>query len=73
MQRKAIIIGATGRIGQALVQEISSLYATVTVIARHAPKFISKNMLVYTVPDFDNLEQVLSSVVLDEKTVMLCC
>ena len=73
MQRKALIIGATGRIGQALVQEISSLYATVTVIARHAPKFISKNMLVYTVPDFDNLEQVLSSVVLDEKTDMFCC
>ena len=73
MQRKAIIIGATGRIGQALVRELSSLYATVIVISRTPPKYISENTHVYTLSDFDNLTQTLSSVSLDEQTDAFCC
>lgn len=73
MQRKAIIIGATGRIGQALVKELCSLYATVTVIARTPPKYMSENMYVYTLGDFDNLPNILGAVSLDKETDAFCC
>ncbi len=73
MQRKAIIIGATGRIGQTLVRELSSLYATVIVISRTPPKYISENTHVYTLSDFDNLQQTLSATSLDAETDAFCC
>lgn len=73
MQRKAIIIGATGRVGQALVQELSSLYETVIVIARTPPKLMSKNMQFYALVDFENLQSTLSAIVLDDKTDAFCC
>ena len=73
MQRKAIIIGATGQVGQALTRELCSFYDTVIVIARTMPKYMSKNMHVYTMADFENLNETLSAIAIDDKTDAFCC
>ena len=71
--RKAIVIGATGRIGQALTRELCSLYSAVYVIARTPPKYLHENMHVYAVSDFDNLVQTMQSMSLDINTDAFCC
>lgn len=71
--RKAIIIGATGRIGQALTSELCSLYSVVYVIARTPPKYLHENMHVYTLSNFDNLADIMYSVSLDEYSDAFCC
>lgn len=73
MKRKAIIIGATGRVGQALTHELIALYDTVTVISRTQPDFFSANMQCYTLSDFANLSASLSALSLDDKTDAFCC
>ena len=55
MQRKAIVIGATGLVGQHLVKQLSELYDTLIVIARRPPRYINVSMRFYQVNDFDNL------------------
>ncbi len=35
MQRKAIVIGATGLVGQHLIKQLSEIYDTLIVIAAH--------------------------------------
>lgn len=44
MQRKAIVIGATGLVGQHLVKQLSELYDTLIVIARRPPRYINASM-----------------------------
>lgn len=73
MQRKAIIIGATGRVGQALTRELCALYETVIVVARTMPKCMSENMQVYALADFDNLTKTLEATAIDDKTDAFCC
>lgn len=62
MQRKAIIIGATGLVGQHLIKQLSELYETLIVIARRPPRYINASMRFYQLNDFDNLAEVFASV-----------
>lgn len=73
MQRKAIIIGATGLVGQHLVKQLSGLYDTLIVIARRPPRYINASMRFYQVNDFDNLAEIFTSVGVDRKTDAFSC
>lgn len=73
MQRKAIIIGATGLVGQHLVKQLSELYDTLIVIARRPPRYINASMRFYQVNDFDNLTEIFASVGVDRKTDAFSC
>ena len=73
MQRKAIIIGATGLVGQHLVKQLSELYDTLIVIARRPPRYINASMRFYQVNDFDNLAEIFASVGVDRKTDAFSC
>jgi len=73
MQRKAIVIGATGLVGQYLVKQLSELYDTLIVIARRPPRYINASMRFYQVNDFDNLAEIFTSVGVDRKTDAFSC
>lgn len=73
MQRKAILIGATGLVGQHLVKQLSELYDTLIVIARRPPRYINASMRFYQVNDFDNLAEIFASVGADNKTDAFSC
>ncbi|MGP4714503.1 MULTISPECIES: NAD-dependent epimerase/dehydratase family protein [unclassified Psychrobacter] len=73
MQRKAIIIGATGLVGQHLVKQLSELYDKLIVIARRPPRYINASMHFYQVNDFDNLSEVFASVGVDKTTDAFSC
>lgn len=73
MQRKAIVIGATGLVGQHLVKQLSELYDTLIVIARRPPRYINASMRFYQVNDFDNLAEIFTSVGVDRKTDAFSC
>ena len=73
MQRKAIVIGATGLVGQHLIKQLSELYDTLIVIARRPPRYINNSMRFYQVNDFDNLAEVFSSVGADKTTDAFSC
>ncbi len=73
MQRKAIVIGATGLVGRKLIKELASLYDKVTVITRRPPEFISSNMRVYQINDFVNLAETMSGIDMDENTDAFSC
>nr|WP_289056259.1 NAD-dependent epimerase/dehydratase family protein [uncultured Psychrobacter sp.] len=73
MQRKAIVIGATGLVGQHLVKQLSELYDTLIVIARRPPRYINASMRFYQVNDFDNLAEVFASVGADRSTDAFSC
>ncbi len=73
MQRKAIIIGATGLVGQHLVRQLSELYDTLIVIARRPPRFINASMHFYQVNDFDNLAEIFASVGANKNTDAFSC
>ena len=73
MQRKAIVIGATGLVGQHLVKQLSELYDTLIVIARRPPRYINSSMRFYQVNDFDNLAEIFASVGADNKTDAFSC
>ncbi|MDO5651831.1 MAG: hypothetical protein Q4G13_06835 [Moraxella sp.] len=73
MKRKAIIIGGTGRVGQALTRELSSLYETVIVVGRTQPKYFGSNMYFYAVADFGNLSDTLAAIALDGNCDAFCC
>lgn len=62
MQRKAIIIGATGLVGQHLVKQLSELYDTLIVIARRPPRYINATMRFYQLNDFENLAEIFTNV-----------
>ena len=73
MQRKAIVIGATGLVGQHLIKQLSELYDTLIVIARRPPRFINASMRFYQVNDFDNLTEVFTSVGVNKDTDAFSC
>lgn len=73
MRQKAIVIGATGLVGQHLVEQLNALYDTLIVIARRPPRFINSRMRFYQVNDFDNLKEVFASVGADAKTDAFSC
>ncbi len=73
MQRKAIVIGATGLVGQHLIKQLSALYNTLIVIARRPPRFINSSMRFYQVNDFDNLAEVFASIGVNRNTDAFSC
>ncbi|WP_201528635.1 MULTISPECIES: NAD-dependent epimerase/dehydratase family protein [Psychrobacter] len=73
MQRKAIVIGATGLVGQYLIKQLSELYETLIVIARRPPRYINASMRFYQVNDFDNLTEVFASVGAGRTTDAFSC
>ncbi|MEC5210164.1 uncharacterized protein YbjT (DUF2867 family) [Psychrobacter sp. PL15] len=73
MQRKAIVIGATGLVGQHLVNQLSEIYDTLIVIARRPPRYINACMRFYQINDFDNLAEVFASVGADQTTDAFTC
>ncbi|MBO1529960.1 NAD-dependent epimerase/dehydratase family protein [Psychrobacter sp. F1192] len=73
MQRKAVIIGATGLVGQHLIKQLSEIYDTVIVIARRPPRYINASMRFYQVTDFNNLAEVFASVGVDGSTDAFSC
>ncbi len=73
MQRKAIVIGATGLVGQHLIKQLSELYETLIVIARRPPRYMNASMHFYQVNDFDNLAEIFASVGVDKKTDAFSC
>ena len=73
MQRKAIVIGATGLVGQYLVKQLSELYDTLIVLARRPPRYINASMRFYQINDFDNLTEVFASVGVDQTTDAFSC
>ena len=73
MQRNAIVIGATGLVGQHLVKQLSELYDTLIVIARRPPRYINTSMHFYQVNDFDNLAEVFTSIRVNKNTDAFSC
>ena len=73
MQQKAIVIGATGLVGQHLIKQLSALYDTLIVIARRPPRYINASMRFYQINDFDNLTEVFASVGADRTTDAFSC
>ncbi|MDO5768317.1 MAG: NAD-dependent epimerase/dehydratase family protein [Psychrobacter sp.] len=73
MQRKAIIIGATGLVGQQLVKQLSALYDKVIIIARRPPKYINASMHYYQLNDFENLADTFASIDIDQQTDAFSC
>lgn len=73
MKRKAIIVGASGLVGQALTYELVSLYDSVIVIGRSTPTYFSDNMLFYRLESFDNLLTIFDGIALDGHTDAFCC
>lgn len=73
MQQKAIVIGATGLVGQHLIKQLSELYDTLIVIARRPPRYINSSMRFYQVNDFDNLAEVFASVGVNSSTDAFSC
>ena len=73
MQQKAIVIGATGLVGQHLIKQLSELYETLIVIARRPPRYINASMRFYQVADFENLGEVFGSVGADKNTDAFSC
>lgn len=73
MQRKAIVIGATGLVGAKLVKQLVPLYQTLIVIARHPPKYMTGNMRFYQLQNFANLPEVFTSLDLGSNTDAFSC
>ncbi|UNU73404.1 NAD(P)H-binding protein [Moraxella nasovis] len=73
MKRKAIVIGASGRVGQALVHELSALYETVIVITRTQPRLMSENMHIYSVKDFGVLADTVQAIAIGNDTDAFSC
>lgn len=73
MKTKAILIGGSGRVGQALARELATMYETVILITRTQPKVMSENMLVYHVPDFQSLSTTIESISIGEDTDAFSC
>lgn len=73
MQRKAIIIGATGLVGQQLVKQLSALYDKVIIIARRPPKYMNASMHYYQLNDFGNLAETFANIDIDQRTDAFSC
>ena len=73
MQRKAIIIGATGKVGEKLVKQLATLYQSVIVIARRSPQVMNENMQFYQVNDFANLADIVNGLNIGTDTDAFSC
>ncbi|WP_230660124.1 NAD(P)H-binding protein [Psychrobacter sp. I-STPA10] len=73
MQRKAIIIGATGKVGEKLVKQLATLYQCVIVIARRSPQTMNEHMQFYQVNDFANLPDIINGLNIGEDTDAFSC
>ena len=73
MQRKAIVIGATGLVGQQLIKQLSVLYEKVIVIARRPPRYMNSSMHYYQLNDFANLKETFANLDVDSKTDAFSC
>lgn len=70
---KAILIGGSGRVGQALARELSVLYDTVILIARKQPTVMTANMHIYLVNDFQSLPTLIESMAIGFDTHAFSC
>lgn len=73
MQRKAIIIGATGMVGEKLVKQLASLYECVIVIARRSPQVMNEHMQFYQLNDFANLAEIINGLNIGADTDAFSC
>lgn len=73
MKTKAILIGSSGRVGQALAQQLAVLYETVILITRTQPRAISANMQVYHVADFRSLSTTIEAMAIGADTDAFSC
>ena len=73
MQRKAIIIGATGKVGERLVKQLATLYQSVIVIARRSPQMMNEHMQFYQLNDFANLSDIINGLNIGEDTDAFSC
>lgn len=73
MKTKAILIGASGRVGQALARQLSALYETVILVTRTQPAVMSANMHIYHVPDFQSLPTIISGISIGADTDAFSC
>lgn len=72
-QRKAILIGATGLVGQTLLAQLAKDYAKITVIARRQPSVTAPNIDVQVCKDFTGLKDLLATLTLDAATDAFSC
>lgn len=73
MKRKAVLIGVSGRVGQALMRELAALYDTLIVITRTQPRHISENMHIYHVQNFDALAKTVATMPIGADTDAFSC
>lgn len=73
MNNKAILIGVSDGVGQALARELSAMYQTVILITRTPPKAMTANMQIYQVADFDALATMLASISIGADTDAFSC
>lgn len=73
MQKKAIIIGATGLVGQKLLKELHALYDQLIVLARRPPASMSNTMHFYQLNTFSELAHLLDKIDLGTDTDAFSC
>ena len=71
--REAILIGATGLVGQTLLAILAQDYAKVTVIARRKPSTIAPNIDAHVLKDFAGLKDLLATLALGANTDAFSC
>lgn len=73
MQRTALIIGATGLVGNNLLNQLTSLYHKTIIIARSQPKGLDSSMHFYQLKDFSQLPEVMNNISLDTEVDAFTC
>lgn len=73
MQRTALIIGATGLVGNSLLTQLGSLYQKVIIIARSQPKGLSDSMHFYQLKDFNQMHEFVSALSIGKDTDAFSC
>ncbi|WP_395146921.1 hypothetical protein ACF3N0_08395 [Moraxella atlantae] len=71
--REAILIGATGLVGQTLLAILAQDYAKVTAIARRKPSTIAPNIDAHVLKDFAGLKDLLATLALGANTDAFSC
>jgi len=71
-QRRALLLGATGLVGQLCVRELldSEIYAQVTVLTRRKIPLVHSRLRQILVPDFKDLDSVLAGIDAED---IFCC
>lgn len=73
MQRTALIIGATGLVGNSLLTQLGSLYQKVIIIARSQPKGLSDAMHFFQLKDFTQMHAFVSGLSIGRDTDAFSC